>query len=91
MTPVERTPPPPAPTVPGVTLGLVVWRGVLEPHFPPLPWFEVIQDTESPAIEVHLVGLDSCSGLSTLSLRQVAAVGAIDPLQLTGAARLSTQ
>jgi 3',5'-cyclic AMP phosphodiesterase CpdA len=72
----------------GISLGPLVWRKVLEDHFWPPPWLHVLEDTAGNPFEVHLVGLDSCSGLRTLSPHQVAATGAIDPNQLADAEAL---
>lgn len=62
-------------------------RPVLEPHFWPLPWLHVVEDRPE-RLEVHLVGLDSCSGLRGLSLSQAAAKGAVAADQLTEAGKL---
>jgi 3',5'-cyclic AMP phosphodiesterase CpdA len=71
----------------GVVCSPALNRGVLEPHFWPLPWLHVLEDRRE-RLEVHLVGLDSCSGLWHLSPGQAAARGAIDHDQLTEAGKL---
>ena len=62
----------------------VVGRGILEPHFWPLSWLPTLEDSAND-LEVHLIGLDSCSGLSKVSPSQVLSVGAIDPAELADA------
>jgi|GEM_PF-6264335 len=52
-------------------------RAVLEPHFWPLPWLYPYEDS-TKKYEIHLVGLDSCSGLAGLAWNQFWAKGAID-------------
>src|SRR5262249_32693978 len=52
-------------------------RAVLEPHFWPLPWLYPYEDS-TRQYEIHLVGLDSCSGLAGISPSQFMAKGAID-------------
>jgi len=64
-------------------------RAVLEPHFWPLPWLYPYDDS-TKQYEIHLVGLDSCSGLSGVpgNWNQFWAKGAVDPYHLQSAASL---
>lgn len=64
-------------------------RSVLEPHFWPLAWLYAYND-RSAVYEIHIVGLDSCSGLSGVSKgwNQFWAKGAIHAGQLTAAQQL---
>ena len=64
-----------------------VGRNILGPHFCPLPWVIAVYSQDIPGIELHLVGLDSCSGLPRLSFQQAIARGAIDSGQLQDASR----
>jgi 3',5'-cyclic AMP phosphodiesterase CpdA len=72
----------------GVFPGPILWRKVLEGHFWPPAWLHVLEDTTENPFEIHFVGLDSCSGLWTLSPNQVLATGAIDSGQLAFAEAL---
>jgi Calcineurin-like phosphoesterase len=72
----------------GKILNPVVHRDVLKAHFWELPWAHVLSDY-AEGVELHLVGLDSCSGLFDLSLAQVAtAQGAVDQAHLGRAGAL---
>jgi hypothetical protein len=65
-------------------------RAVLEPYFWPLPWLNPYEDS-TRKYEIHLVGLDSCSGLAGLAWNQIWAKGAIDSNHLKDAAGLFTR
>jgi predicted phosphohydrolase len=69
----------------GLLLGPVVFRNVLEGHFWPPPWIHVLAEPTGKPLEVHLLAIDSCSGLRVLSPSQVRARGAIHQNQLAAA------
>jgi predicted phosphodiesterase len=74
-------------TVPGnhdfwntIILNPYLNRQILPPNFWGLPW---IAKFRLNGLEIHLLGIDSCSGLSSLSFHQLIAFGAIHDDQLS--------
>lgn len=72
----------------GVCMNPTVSWPTVASHFWPLPWVDRIVDRADPRFEIHVVGLDTMSGLGRLSLRQFLATGAIDPAHLQAASGL---
>lgn len=69
----------------GVMMNPVVARSRTRSHFWPLPWTCRVIDQKAP-MELHVVGLDTMSGLGHFSPSQFLAKGAIAPRHLDEAA-----
>lgn len=67
---------------------IYLYRDVLGSHFWPLPWLEPVTDPARNGLEIHVAGIDSCSGLWNISPRQVIGRGAIDRNHLHDAQNL---
>ena len=82
-------------TVPGnhdfwnqIPLNPLLKRSVIDSHFWELPWVSMLKEGR---MEIHLIGLDSCSGLFQISLKQSISIGAISLSQLKSGKKLLKQ